>query len=65
MIAKGRRRSRRGEGDAASKLTAQKVRDLRANAALCRVSHARLAEVYGVSVATVADVIHHRSWAHV
>jgi hypothetical protein len=65
MMAKGRRRIRKGEGNAASKLTAQKVRDLRASAALCRVSQAELARAFGISVATVADVVHRRSWAHV
>lgn len=59
--AKGREPDRRGEGNGRAKLTADQVREIRANP----LGHKRLAEMVGVSPTTIRDVRSRRKWSHV
>jgi hypothetical protein len=68
MDAKGRRRNigaAPGELHHNARLTEQKVRDIRASAALCRVTHAELAARYGVSRTNITLLLNRKTWAHV
>ncbi len=59
--------SRRGEARPAAKLTAQKVRLLRYERARCTppTPVSELAELFGLSKATVHAVLTRRYWSHV
>jgi hypothetical protein len=63
--AKGRGRPPRGERSSKAKLTAQQVRDIRANAALCRVTQIELGERYGVSHSTISVIVRRERWTHI
>lgn len=62
---KGRRAAPRGTANANAKLTEQVVRDIRANAALCRVTQQELADRFGIDRSVVGKVIRGKAWAHV
>lgn len=47
-----------------AKLTEQDVRDIRANAALCRVSQRELALRYCVSQSAISRVVRGVRWSH-
>lgn len=53
----------RGERNGCAKLTEQQVKDIRANAALCRVTHAELAARYGVVRQTIQRIVAGTRWA--
>jgi hypothetical protein len=55
----------RGEGHHAARLSAQQVRDIRANKALCRVTLQELGARYGISTAHAGDIVARKKWAHV
>lgn len=54
----------RGEDSSSAKLTAQQVRDIRANYALCRVTQRELGERYGVTREAVGRIVRGDNWAH-
>jgi len=57
-------RSNRGSQHARAKLTEEQVRSIRAEVTPARGSQAALARKYGVSIMTINNVVHRRSWAH-
>ena len=63
MVAKGRKTSREGQRNTASKLTVDAVLAIRQDEWLPGAAH-RLAAALGVSPATVRDVRARRSWGH-
>jgi hypothetical protein len=63
--AKGRGANRTGSLHPQAILDEQKVRDIRANYALCRVSQRELAERFGVSRSAVACVVGRKNWTHI
>lgn len=74
MLAKGRHvcgmvvhpeRAARGERVHTAKLTAQQVRDIRANYALCRVTQRELAERFGVDSSTINRIVRGKRWRHI
>lgn len=62
--AKGRRTPPKGIKNGRAKLTEQDVRDIRANKALCRVTHAELAARFGISQSQVGYVLNH-GWRNI
>lgn len=70
MVRKGRgnyvnRADMRGEKHSQAVLTEEAVRDIRARYKRHVVTGRMLANQYGVSTATVEDVLHRRTWRHV
>lgn len=59
-----KRRSVFGERQRNAKLNEQQVREIRAQYAICPVTHRELAERYGVSAGAVRLVIKRETWAH-
>lgn len=55
----------RGERNPAAKLSADSVHSMRVEYDASSVTAVELADRYGVSLATVNDVVHRRTWAHV
>lgn len=62
---KGRGADRRGEKHPRAVLSGQKVRDIRANAALCRVTRDELADRFSVTVGTIGRIIRRETWSHI
>ncbi len=56
---------RRGDECPWSKLSEDKVREIRRRYSATRISQQALATEYGVSLMTINDVIHRRRWAHI
>jgi hypothetical protein len=55
----------RGEKNHKSKLTAEKVRQIRAAYVPQRMGYMRLAKRYGVTPMAIKMVVTHRSWSHI
>jgi len=62
---KHRRAPPKGELNGRARLTEQQVRDIRANAVLCRLTHKELAEWLGVTRTIVSSIIARKTWQHV
>lgn len=62
---KGRANIPRGKGHWRSKLSANKVREIRKKSATGEWFQRELAAEYGVCIATVNQVLHRKRWAHV
>jgi len=60
MIRKGRLRVAKGEESGHAKLTEQAVRAIR----FSRTPRSVLAEKFGVTVTTIGDILHRKSWRH-
>jgi DNA-binding XRE family transcriptional regulator len=60
-----RNRQRKGEGVPGSKLSASLVKDIREIYATHTINQTKLAELYGVSLGTINDLILGRTWKHV
>jgi len=65
MLSKGRHRAANGEDVAISKLTADKVRDIRAKHSTGTVTYAALAKEYGVSPHSIRFAVLRKHWKHV
>lgn len=62
---RGRRTALRGEAVAVAKLTAETVRQARAEYARGTISMRALAEKHGVCYQTIQSALHYRTWRHV
>ena len=62
---KGRGKYVRGEDQGLSILTEQKVRDIRADYAKGNITQPELANIYGVCLATINQVVTFKTWLHV
>lgn len=65
MTAKGRNRKALGERQHLARLTESLVLDLRAKHKSGAYTHRELAEYYDISIGTVRQVIHRRTWKHI
>jgi DNA invertase Pin-like site-specific DNA recombinase len=61
-FAKGRRSTPHGENGYNAKLTAAQVAEIRRTYDGRRGSQTRIAREFGVSIATIHDIVHGRSW---
>lgn len=57
-------RLRRGEDSSCAKLTAEQVREIRSRYVPRKLGYQRLASEYGVSMATVHEIIERKTWKH-
>lgn len=58
-----KQRQARGARHGRAKLTEQQVKDIRAN--VSRLSGLKLADLYGMSPSSIADIRHKRNWKHI
>lgn len=65
MIAKGRKIVARGESQHCSKLTAEQVTEIRRRYASGNITMYTLAVEWGMSVPTICNIIHRKTWKHI